>query len=669
MQPDPSPTPAETSERTHVWLLALVLAVAFGVRLWMALKAPRFFDDHYIFNNIEPFLNGSLRPRHSYYGTLSYLPQALFLAGCDFLHARTGWAALAVHGTQFEGFTLGAFRIMRMFVVFYALVSILMIYLIGRRLVSPAVGLAAAAVLAAYPQHARSSIQLKPDMMALMFTLITLYWTAAAVQSPRLSRFLRSGVGVGLAASAKYIGLASCLPLTVWSLWAGFRDRRLWGWLVLAGGASIVTFLVLNPFFGEVLHFGNRLVWFYGQRARQEESGKPEVVRGELEFLASQHGWFLGACLLLGLFLLVRRLRSRGEEGAMAILPLSLALGYPVVHALGMTLCYPHNLLPALGGTALVCACGMVRGGQWLLDRRVAARSRAAAVLLWVLPGAFLLARPFTYAYSRLVPDTWKVAEIALRGELGSPEIRHVAYEPEDAQLGLAKGGQRAALTAVPSLAALPPSQLDLTDAELFPLSRAQGPQAAFYRDRRRRLAPECTREIQTGPFRSQGKPLLLLLHPWTPAGDGVPVDLQRGAPEGILTAHLPGSVAAGDVVSLELLWPDDDETAVEGLQLGGKDLPLLYVGRRAQKLRLRTPRFRYAPREAEIRIPASPEAHPKSFRLLLWRWTQAACGGPAEEEHGQTRPDSTDPNKDWSWSELELSCFMSSLLVRAVWP
>jgi hypothetical protein len=626
MQPDLPSISTKRSERTYVWLLALVLAMAFGARLWMALSAPRFFDDHYVLNNILPFLNGALQPRQSYYGTLSWLPQALFVKVCDFLHSRTGLAALAVRGTQFEGFTLGAFRIMRMFVVFYALVSLWVIYLVGRRLFSPAVGLAAAAVLAAYPQHVRSSIQLKPDMMALMLTLITLYWTVEAVRSPRLSRFLRSGVGVGLAASAKYIGLASCLPLTVWSLWAGLRDRRLWAWLVLAGLASIVTFLVLNPFFGEVLHFGNRLVWYYGRKAHEEQSGHLDVWRGELDFLIYQHGWFLGACLLLGTFLLARRFRSREEDGAAAVLPLSLALGYPVVHGLGMTLFYPHNLLPALGGTALVCAWGMVRGGQWLLERP-AARLRVTSFLVWALPGAFLLARPFAYAYGRLVPDNWVMAESTLRAELGSPEIRHVAYEPEDARLGLAAGWRSPALTAVPILAALPPAQLDLTDAELFPLSRARGFQAAFYQGRRRRLAPECAREIHASPFRSQGEPLLLLLHPWTMAGNAVPVDLQRGAP-GALVARLPGSVAAGEVLSFELIWPEDDETPVEKIRLGGRDLPLIYAGGRAQKTRYLTPRFREAAGDAEIRLPASPQAHPRSFRLLLWRWSQGACGG-----------------------------------------
>ena len=292
-----------------------------------------------------------------------------------------------------------------------------------------------------------------------------------------------------------------------------------------------------------------------------------------------------------------------------------------------MTLFYPHNLLPALGGTALVCACGMVRGGQWLLERPALARSRAAAFLVWALPGAFLLARSFLDTYGRFVPDIWGVAETTLRAEIAPPEIRHVAYEPEDARLGLAVEWRRPALTAVPSLDALPPAELDLTDAEVFPLSRTQGPQAAFYQGRRRRLAPECAREIHASPFRSQGEPLLLLLHPWTPAGEAVPVDLQR-APGG-LTARLPGSLAPGDVVSFELIWPDADDTPVEEAALGGRKLPLIYAGRRAEKIRYLTPRFRSEPGDAGIRLPASPLAHPRSFRLLLWRWRPGGCGGP----------------------------------------
>jgi hypothetical protein len=629
MRGDPLPTPGGPDERTLAWLLAVVLAVAFGLRMWMALTLPSYFDDRYVFNNIETFLNGSLRPRHSYYGSLSYLPQALVLKVCDLLHSRTGIEALAVRGGPFQGFTRGAFLITRTFVVFYALASILMIYLAGRRLFTPGVGLTAAAVLAAYPQHVRSAVQLKPDMMALTFTLLTLYWTAEAVRSPRLASFLRSGVGVGLTTAAKYIGVGSALPLTVWALGAGRRDRRLWGWLVLAGASSVVTFLALNPFFGTVLHFGTRLVGFYGKRARVERSGHLLVLRQELDFLIVQHGWVLGACLLLGTALLIHRLRSNREAGgAAAVLLLSLSIGYPVAYALGMTLFRTHNALPALGGTALVCACGMVRSGQWLLSRPAAARSPAAVALAGCLPGLFLLARPLAYTYRQLIPDTWTVAAGALRTELAPPEIRHVAYEPEGSRLRLAQGWQSPALTAVPSLAALPPALLDLTDAEVFPLSRARGPQAAFYRARRRSLARECALEIRARLFRSQGPSLLLLLHPWTPAGAAIPVDLRRagGAP-GILTARLPdGLLAAGDVLSAELLRPVADEPPEQELRVGGQSLPLTFAGGRVQKLRFLTPRFRYAGGSSEILVPASPRAHPRNFRLQLWRWTRIAC-------------------------------------------
>ncbi len=306
---------AKVDERTLGWLLAAVLIVGFVLRMWMALVLPPFFDDRYICENVFRFLNGSFRPKHAYYGSLSYLPQALALAACDALHSLTGIDAFAVRGDYFEGFTLGAFRIMRTFVIGYALLSVLMIYFVGRRLFSPTIGLLAAAVLAAYPQTVRSSIQLKPDMMALLFTVVTLYWTAAAARAPRLPRFLLAGVGVGLATAAKYIGVAAAIPLTVWALGSGFRDRRRWIWLPLAGAASVATFFAFNPFLGTVLPYASRLANFYATRARGER-GHLVVLRRELEFLAFQHGWVLGAILLLGTALLIRAAPAQGERRA-----------------------------------------------------------------------------------------------------------------------------------------------------------------------------------------------------------------------------------------------------------------------------------------------------------------------------------------------------------------
>lgn len=622
------------SEWLAVLLLSAVLAVALGVRLWMALSLPRFFDDHYVFNNISSFLNGSLRPRHSYYGTLSYLPQAIFLTLCDALPSWAGIGPLQARGTPFEGFTLEAFRIMRMFIIAYGLLSILMIYFVGRRLFSTRVGLAAAAVLAVYPQHIRSSLQLKPDMLALLFTLVTLYWTAGAVKNPRLSRFLLVGVGVGLAVSSKYIGLASALPLTFWAVASGFHHRRRWGWLVLAGVTSIVTFFTLNPFFSSLLYYGFRVTRFYANQARGEQSDHGTVLRRGIVFLADQHGWILCAFLLLGTGLLIHRLWRRPGNGewAAALLPLSLFLGYPALHAAGLTLFHGHNLLPAEGGSALVCAYGMVSCGEWLLQRRPFARAPLLAAAAWILPGSLLLARPIAFAYAELVPSTWTGAEIALRPRLAPLRTRDVAYEGDNARLRLADGGaQTAARTQEPSLARLPPLRLDLADVEIFPLSRTEGAQAAFYEGRRQRLAPECVQEIHPRLFQRRGEPLLLLFHPWMPAGEPISARLRPSvASPGTLNARLPADLAEGDILSIELIRPSKIVTSAK-LQPGGVSLLLRPAGQSRYRTRFTSPRFRFTTGLTRIQVANAGGADPNRFQLSLWRWTKEPCSGSGD--------------------------------------
>ena len=607
MQAEAVPDDEKLAQR----LLLAILAVALAVRLWLLFTLPRYFDDHYVLNNISTFLD-TLRPRHSYYGSLSFLPQAIALAVCDFLHELTGIDALRVYGMRVEGFTIGAFRLTRLFVVGYSLASIAMIYKVGRRLFSPAAGLVAAAVLAAYPQHVRSAGQLKPDMMALLFTLVALYWTAAAVQDPRRSRFLLAGVGVGLATSAKYTGASSALPLAVWALWTGFRDRRRWSWLALAGLTSVATFVVLNPWVGTVYRFVFRLSGFYADRGRMARSGHLTVLRQELDFVIVQHGWVLLAFLLLGIALLIHRLLRHPDhqERAAALLPLTLCLGYPALHAAGMTFFRSQNLLPAMAGMALACAYSIVRCGEWAVRRRgLRAWIPAAAVVLLLVP-------PVRYTYIRLVPRTWTAAEKALRPRLAPLRVRHVVLEPEDGRLGLQDGWRSAARTAVPGLDALPSSTLDLLDAEVFPLSKAR---EDFYRDRTERVDRECLVEIRPRLFRSRGRPLLLVLHPWTAAGPPLPARLERSG-----AVWLPSGLAAGEVVSIELERPAR-ERANKALLVDGRSVPLQPAGQRGRRMRYLTPRFRYTGQKLEL--PATGKVKPEGFQIRVWRWAPGPCG------------------------------------------
>jgi hypothetical protein len=284
-----------------------------------------------------------------------------------------------------------------------------------------------------------------------------------------------------------------------------------------------------------------------------------------------------------------------------------------------MTLFRRQNLMPAMAGAALVCAYGAVRGGQWFLRNRSRGWAYAASLLL----GGLLLVRPFTDVYQQAVPTTWKVATQTLQLRLPPLGKRHVAYEPASVTMRVSYGGERAALTAVPSLAALSPAMLDFTDAEVFPLSRTRGSKAAFYQDRLRRLSREGLLEIGARPFLSRGEPVVLLLHPWTPAGDPIPLSLERsaGSPR-LLTARLPSQLSPADVLSLELVRPAR-ETGSGGVWLrpAGRNVPFYYAGSRLRQTRVLTPRFRYAAGMDEVQVRASALANPKRFRLRLWRW------------------------------------------------
>jgi 4-amino-4-deoxy-L-arabinose transferase-like glycosyltransferase len=636
--------------RTITVLLGLVLLLAAAARVRMAFVVPPYFDDHWVFNNVKPFLAGSWRPRHSLYGSLSYLPQAFALSFCDALQRWTGSDALRIYGGPYEGFSSFAFRLMRLFVVGYALLSILFTYQVGRRLFSPWVGLAAAAVLAAYPQHLRSAVQLKPDMMVLMLTVLTLWWTARAALPedgrPRPARVLLAGAGVGLATAAKYIGVASCLPLVAWGAWSGLRDRRRWGWLLLAGVVSVATFFVMNPFVDVVFHFSNRVVGYYGHRAATEGVSRWDVVRAELEFLGSQHGWLLGPCALLALAWMVRRLRrgSGDREAVASLLVLALAVGYPLLHGAAMSLFRTHNLLPALGGTALLCALGMAIVARGVRATLAPARARLVLSLLAAVVVLFLLARPLVFLHGRVATPTWLVAAQAVRERLGPVRLRQVIVEPRRVRLGLADGWRRAPQIGVASLAAQPASELDLADVELFPAPRLAGDQAAFYAARRDRVGVECRSEVSPSPLRRQGPTVIALFHPWRAAAPPLALPLRRqpGAAGGLVAAW-PAEVTPGEVVSFELLAPS---AAGPGqglvLQPAGTVLPLLDGGERKarQLLRQVSPRLRYEGGVEWLRLRTAAGSV-EGLRLTLHRWAPSSCreGAPAPAE----RPRGTD--------------------------
>ena len=632
-QPDPGST---GSKRWVGWALAALLILSFALRAWDAsqeLQAGRYYDERYTFRNVSLILRqGNWRPAQAYYLSLSYLPQTAVLATSEALHRATGFQVLSIYGRSSDRYSPTAYLLARLCNVTYGVLSLWMLFLIGRRIFSPEVGLLAAAILAAFPRHLLSSTQFKPDILVLLLALVTFYWTLEAALHPGLRRFLKVGLGVGLSVATKYTGVGAAIPIVAFVLARGWRDRRLWAWAALAGLTSIVIFVVLNPFLGVVLEFIPKLLGHYSGNARQRGSDHEDVLVQQGQFLLEHHGPWVAAFAAAGLIALVWRI-LRPDDGREpwtperrlgASLALAHFLGYSAFHAGAMTLFRGQNYLLVVPFSSLFAAWSFVGLWRFLVER--ASRPGmlpAMTPAVCLIPIAILLYEQADLVYERVIPSTWDKAAGVLAAELAPVELRQVVYETQGgATLRVIHGGNRAVTTGAPELARIDPARLDQADAEVFLRSRFQGELADFYRHREALLGGGRAQVVSGAPFHTRGEPVVLLLHPWSSAAPPEPLSLGRPAPARALAARLPKSLHPHEVVSL-VLWIPRDAGALDWVRVepGGRRLSLTETGRRGRRLRLVTPRFELSGEEARVRIPAPPEMPVRNYRLELHRW------------------------------------------------
>ena len=625
---DPSP------QRSPGWVgpaLAALLLASFALRAWDAgqgLQAGRYYDERYTFRNVSLILRqGNWRPGQAYYLSLSYLPQTAILAASQALHRATGIQALSIYGKTADRYSPTAYLLARLCNVTYGVLSLWVLFLIGRRIFSPEAGLLAAAAMSAFPRHVLSSTQFKPDILVLLLTLATFLWTLHAALRPTLRRFLKVGVGVGLAVATKYTGVGAAIPITGFVLargWRDRRDRRHWLWLVLAGLASVLVFVILNPYLGVVLEYIPKQVTHYSGNARQRGTGHLDVLAQQAQFLVEHHGPLVAAFAAAGLLgLMWKVFRPAGwtpEQRLGAALALVSFLGYSAFHSAATTLFRGQNYLLVVPFSSLFAAWALVELWRLLAERAAPLRMATAAVCL--IPAGILLYRQAELVYERVVPTTWEAAREALTAELAPLELRHVIYENQAGPLRLTHGSDRAITTGVDRLPRIDPAQLARADAEVFLRHRFQGPDAELYRGREALLGGGRARVISGAPFDSRGEPVVLLLHPWTPVSAPAQLPLGRPGEAPTLAGRMPSRLQPGEVASL-VVWVPREAGRVEALRLepGGRRLPLTETGRRGKRRRLVTPRFELSGQEERVRVPAPPGVPVRPYRVELYRW------------------------------------------------
>jgi Dolichyl-phosphate-mannose-protein mannosyltransferase len=630
------------------WALAALLIWTFALRAWAAgfdLTAERFWDERYGFQNVEALLaTGSPRPANGFHPGLSYLPQAGLLAASEGLFQATGVEAFRVR--RGGGlFTPTAYLLARWLQALFGTLSVLLTYLIGRRLFSSRVGLAAALLLSVVPWHIRQSVIFKPDILLVLTTLLAFWWSLRAAEQPTAGSYLKAGTGIGLALASKFNAGPIALPLAAAALAQALRGRgegagsRWWRpllWLALAGAAALAVFLVLDPY--AVLDpdlyrrsFG-RTLRDYARKGEVAELSHLGVFLHGIGVLLGPafHGRIVGVLGLVGLLGLgglavVAGRRGAGSTAAPAgragsenlrlgrVMLLVYVIGYALLYSLSTTNPSPHNWLPVSPFLALAAAWLAIA----LWDRLAAplpARVRRPLGATAAAAAALLLAFPVAAStYRTEVPPTSRTAQLHLRRHLHPFALRLICTEPLGRRLVVKSGGRdKAAVWVAERFDRQPHAALDRCDAEVFPAARLEGDGKAFYASRLAHAGPARTARVSPRPLRTRGPELVILHHPWKEAAPAERLSLK---PSG--SVSLP-ALRPGEIVSLEILLPRGWTGPQPYLESGGARLALLGNGRRGGRERLITPRFAAAP-GATVTL-SSPGALRRA-RLFLHRW------------------------------------------------
>ena len=632
--------------------VALALVLLFGAALRIQYALPgldsrRFWDERYNFENVQKVLEtGSFEPASIYYPSpLQTWPQALVVAASQRLHQEHGVeAARIVHPRGW--YTPTAYLLVRMVSVVYGTLTLAVLFLIGRRLVSPAFGLLAALGLAALPLHIHVSSMFKPDALLVLCVALAFLLALRAVASARWRDAVLAGIGISLAMSAKVIGGLVALALVVGTVVAGWKNRRRLALLALAAATSLVSFLLLNPYARHYPAYTAHLQGDYARRAELQGLTRLEMPRALIELLAGPHalGPALAALGLVGLAWLAVSVRRPAvlepvgplaEERAQRAMLASLPVLYALAYLAGTPYFKSNNLLPIVP-FVLLGALWALREIWRRLGRRRPALHRPAVRTVAIAGLIVMVAAPGPVSvYRALVPTTFDGA-LEFISRAGGPQLGRIVFVERDAEPGttwttMTDAPRRGpSLVRVDRLDEVERRRLDLGDGEIALGRRLEGADSAAYRERLERLPATHRLVLEPRLFALRGPPLVALRHPRRLAADPLDVPLERCPPaeEPCYRGPLPESVAPGHLVSFVAVVPWGVVERAGGsptIEVAERAHPLWEAFRDGWTVTLVTERFRLGERGRGVRLATGrPRDEEKAVEIQVRRWRQA---------------------------------------------
>jgi hypothetical protein len=228
--------------------LAIVLVASLALRMWGITQGlPYVYNvdeyGHFVPTAVAMFDHG-LNPH--YFINPPALTYFLYLVDAVWLGGASATREFARHPDHF-------YLLARVTVALVGTVSVWLLYLLGARLFSRAVGLLAGALMAVAflpVYYGHLALNDAPTLLPLTLSLLG---TAGVLRRGRVVDYLLAGVGLGLASATKYTAVIVILALLA-AAWTRYRlvesheKREVAVRIGLAGIAAIGAFLIANPF-------------------------------------------------------------------------------------------------------------------------------------------------------------------------------------------------------------------------------------------------------------------------------------------------------------------------------------------------------------------------------------------------------------------------------------
>ena len=619
-------------------LMALILMFGAGLRVWYGVADPtrlRFWDERYnVANALKVIETWSFEPASMYYPSpLQTWPQALTVAASQRLFEASGIESLeAIDGAG--RLTTTGYVLVRLVSALYGTLTLLCLFLLGRRMFSTGVGLLAAFALAAMPWHVHASGIFKPDALLVLTVVVAFYWSLGAVERGRAAGHVFAGFGISLALSAKIMGGLVALPLVLGTFMVGWRDRRRIGLLALAAGTSLASFLILNPYGRWYLDFVAHLRGDYAMRAARQGSTRADALTELGGYLLGPyvHGPLLGLMALAGMAWLMGSVARSHVLSPVERAWRAMLVAFPLLYATALTVATPYfkgnNALPIvpftlLAGLALLSTGAVAAIGR--LPRRGSRTIGFAALVLLIVA----LGRPgYNYVYRSVTPTTLDQALRFLAAGV-DPDFGRLIFSEKVSVGELRSRGPKArglAVQVVERLDEVSASRLGHADGELFHERRLEESAAEFYRQRIERGQVPRVARFRPRSFKLRGPALVAIRHRPRAAPEWPELRMEHctSVEETCFTAALPSQVEDGELVSFWLRVPVGmvaDPQAIPPLRVGKRGVPLIAMRRRGEEVVFVTERFRLAVGGEEVRIQDLEPGGRATIGLTVCRW------------------------------------------------